>query len=62
MRRLCVVLGVLVVLLLSGGPASAVPPFRLADQVTDEVGVLDGRPAEAEDAVDELRSATRTQL
>jgi len=61
-RRLCVVLGVLVVLLLSGGPASAVPPFRLADQVTDEVGVLDGGTAEAEDAVDELRSATGTQL
>ncbi|WP_347059116.1 TPM domain-containing protein [Blastococcus sp. HT6-30] len=62
MRRLCVVLGVLAALLLAGGPAYAVPPFRLAEQVVDEVGALDGSTAQVQDAIDDLRSATGTDL
>ena len=62
MRRLCVVLGVLVVLVLTGGPAYAVPPFRLTDQIVDQVGVLDGTMAEVEAALDDLRQDTGTQL
>ncbi|TYP87114.1 TPM domain-containing protein [Blastococcus xanthinilyticus] len=62
MRRLCVVLGVLAVLLLAGGPAHAVPPFRLTDQVVDEVGVLDGSTTAVENTIDELRSDTGTEL
>ncbi|MDP5184128.1 TPM domain-containing protein [Blastococcus sp. BMG 814] len=62
MRRLCVVLGVLAVLVLGGGPAWAVPPFRLADQVTDEVGALDGSVAQVRDVVDDLRADTGTEL
>ena len=62
MRRLCVVLGVLGMLLLAGGPAAAVPPFRLADQVTDEAGVLGGGTAQVEEALAELRADTGTQL
>ncbi|MGY1846702.1 TPM domain-containing protein [Blastococcus sp. SYSU DS1021] len=62
MRRLCVVLGVLAVLLLTGGPAYAVPPFRLPDQVVDEVGVLQGGAGRVQDVVDDLRADTRTDL
>ncbi|SEK40985.1 Uncharacterized membrane protein YgcG, contains a TPM-fold domain [Blastococcus sp. DSM 46786] len=62
MRRLCVVLGVLAVLVLGGGPAWAVPPFRLADQVTDEVGALDGSVAQVRDVVEDLRADTGTEL
>ena len=62
MRRLSVVLGVVALLLLTGGPAYAVPPFRLADQVTDEVGALRGREDEVDEAVDELRRANGIQL
>ncbi|CCG01447.1 TPM domain-containing protein [Blastococcus saxobsidens] len=62
MRRLCVVMGALGVLLLAGGPAYAVPPFRLSAQVVDEVGALDGRTAEVEAALERLRADTGTQL
>ncbi|MGY1725069.1 TPM domain-containing protein [Blastococcus sp. SYSU DS0533] len=62
MRRLCVVLGVLAVLVVGGGPAWAVPPFRLAEQVTDEVGALDGSTAEVRDVVDDLRADTGSDL
>ncbi|WP_346621354.1 TPM domain-containing protein [Blastococcus montanus] len=62
MRRLCVVLGVLAVLLLVGGPAYAVPPFRLPEQVVDEVGALEGSTAQVEETLDELRADTGTDL
>ncbi|MGY2066477.1 TPM domain-containing protein [Blastococcus sp. SYSU DS0619] len=62
MRRLCVVLGVLAVLLVTGGPAYAVPPFRLTEQIVDEVGALDGGTAQVQNAIDDLRSATGTDL
>jgi hypothetical protein len=61
-RRLLVVLGVTALLVLSGGPALAVPPFRLDEQVVDEVGALSGNETQVEDAIDELESANGTQL
>ncbi|MCF6737405.1 TPM domain-containing protein, partial [Blastococcus sp. KM273129] len=62
MRRLLVVLGVLAVLVLGGSPAWAVPPFRLTDQVTDQVGALDGGTEEVRGVVEELRADTGTDL
>jgi hypothetical protein len=61
-RRLVVVLGVLALLLVAGGPALAVPPFRLDEQVVDQVGALDGEGARVEDALDQLRADDGTQL
>jgi hypothetical protein len=61
-RRLVVVLGVLTLLLLAGGPALAVPPFRLDQPVVDQVGALDGDTARVDDALDRLRAAEGTQL
>ncbi|MGY1644498.1 TPM domain-containing protein [Geodermatophilus sp. SYSU D00703] len=62
MRRLVVVLGVLTLLLLAGGPALAVPPFRLGQPVVDQVGALTGEEARVEDALDRLRAEDGTQL
>ncbi|MGY1821596.1 TPM domain-containing protein [Geodermatophilus sp. SYSU D00079] len=62
MRRLVVVLGVLAVLLVAGGPALAVPPFRLDEQVVDQVGALSGEEARVEEALDALRAEDGTQL
>ncbi|MCF6746492.1 TPM domain-containing protein, partial [Blastococcus sp. KM273128] len=62
MRRLFVVLGVLAVLVLGGGPAWAVPPFRLTDQVTDQVGALNGSAGEVRGVVEELGADTGTDL
>jgi TPM domain len=61
-RRLSAVLTLLVLLVLGGGPASAVEPFRLDDEVTDQVGALDGREAEVEDALAQLRDEEDIQL
>ncbi|SDC40745.1 hypothetical protein SAMN05660690_1312 [Geodermatophilus telluris] len=61
MRRFTLVVGVLAVLVLLAPPASAVPPFDVPGQVTDQSGVgLD--EARVQDALDELREATGTQL
>ncbi|MGY1634526.1 TPM domain-containing protein [Geodermatophilus sp. SYSU D01186] len=62
MRRLVVVLGMLAVLLVAGGPALAVPPSRLDEQVTDQVGALAGDEARVEEALDALRAEDGTQL
>lgn len=62
MRRLFVFLGVCALVLLTGGPALAVPPFRLADQVVDQVGALTGDEARVQDALDELQKSDGTQL
>jgi hypothetical protein len=61
-RRLLVVLGVFALVLLSGGPALAVPPFRLDSQIVDQVGALSGDESTVQDALDKLRSADGTQL
>lgn len=50
-------LGVLV-----AAPASAVPPIQIEDEITDEVGALEGRTAEVQDALDELSAETEYQL
>ncbi|WP_049821062.1 TPM domain-containing protein [Kineococcus radiotolerans] len=42
--------------------ASAVPPFRLAEQVTDQVGALAGQEQRVTDAAAALRSGTGVQL
>lgn len=49
-------------LLLLAPAASAVEPFRLQEQVTDQVGALSGSEAEVQDAIDELRQETGLRL
>jgi TPM domain len=61
-RRLFVVLGVSALLVLAGGPALAVPPFRLDEQVVDQVGALSGNETQVEDAIDELAATNGMQL
>jgi uncharacterized membrane protein YgcG len=64
-RRLTALAGLLLtggLLLAPAAPASAVPPFRLAEQVTDEVGALDGQDRQVADALSALRSDTGVQL
>ena len=59
---------VLVAVLLTGlgalglPSASAEPPSRLQQQVTDPVGALGGDTAEVEQRLDELRSTDQVQL
>ncbi|MGY1635583.1 TPM domain-containing protein [Geodermatophilus sp. SYSU D00742] len=62
MRRLVVVLGMLTLLLVAGGPALAVPPSRLDEQVVDRVGALSGEESRVEEALDALRAEDGTQL
>ncbi|GAA3182034.1 TPM domain-containing protein [Blastococcus jejuensis] len=62
MRRSSVVLGVLALVLLTGGPALAEEPFRVPEQVTDEADVLVGNTAAVEDAVEELQADEGIQL
>ncbi|SOE00525.1 TPM domain-containing protein [Blastococcus haudaquaticus] len=62
MRRLSVVLGLLTLLTLLGGPATAVDPLRLDERITDDAGVLGGSRGEVEDAIEELESAEGVQL
>ncbi len=54
-------LAVLVVVVLPAA-AGATAPFRLQAQVTDEVGALEGRTAEVEEALDRLQSEHDVQL
>ncbi|MET0191142.1 MAG: TPM domain-containing protein, partial [Pseudonocardia sediminis] len=64
MRRLSTLVAVVVIALLSAaGPASAEPPSRLADRVTDRAGALDpaGRAALTA-AIDELRASENIDL
>lgn len=48
--------------LLTPGAAVAAPPLDLADEITDEAGVLDGRTDEVRAAVDALADRTPYQL
>ena len=62
-RRTALTAGLLVLLpLLLAGPAAAEPPSDLADEVTDSAGVLDGRTAEVQAALDDLSQSTEYQL
>jgi uncharacterized membrane protein YgcG len=61
-RRLFVVLGVLALLVLSGGTAMADAPFRLEEQVVDRVGALSGNESQVDDALEQLRAEDGTQL
>jgi uncharacterized membrane protein YgcG len=62
-RRLPVLLGVLAVLVLSAGTATAEPPARLDDRVTDRAGVLaPGRAAEIDAAIQRLRAEDGVDL
>ncbi|OZM82749.1 TPM domain-containing protein [Pseudonocardia sp. MH-G8] len=63
MRRLSVLLGVLAALVLSAGIATAEPPPRLAERVTDRAGVLaPGQAAEIEAAIQRLRAEDGVDL
>ncbi|HEY3438892.1 MAG TPA: TPM domain-containing protein [Actinotalea sp.] len=68
-RSLLLVLTGLVVLIgtaaLTGviaSPAAAEPPSRAASEITDTAGVLGGRTAEVQAALDDLAKSTRLQL
>jgi hypothetical protein len=61
-RRLTVVLGVLVFLGLSAGPAAATPPFDVPGQVTVSRGGPDIDTGSVQSALDDLQDATGTQL
>jgi hypothetical protein len=61
-RRLSVVLGLLALFVLLGVPASAEPPFRLDDQVTDRAGVLGGEESRVEGTLAQLREEENIQL
>lgn len=50
------------VLLAGPGPALAEPPVRAADEITDEVGALEGEQSRVQAALDRLRDADGTQL
>lgn len=52
----------IVVLFAVAGTASAVEPFRLADQITDQVGALDEHEAEVEAAIEQLQERDGVQL
>jgi uncharacterized membrane protein YgcG len=60
-RRLTVVLGVLAFLGLLAGPAAATPPFDVPGQITEQAG-LDLDTGRVQDALDDLRAETGTQL
>jgi hypothetical protein len=60
-RRLTVVLGVLVFLGFSVAPAAATPPFDVPGQITEQAG-LDLDTGRVQDALDDLRAETGTQL
>src|SRR3712207_8423471 len=62
MRRLSVVLGLLALVLLTGGPAFAEQPLDVPEQVYDEAGVLVGNESAVEDAVAELQADEDIQL
>src|SRR3954469_15411134 len=62
-RRLTIVLGVLAAALFVGvGPALAVAPFALSDQITDQVDALGGDESEVQDALDSLRQDKGIEL
>jgi TPM domain len=62
-RRLSVLIGVLVLLVLGAGGASADPPLRLDGRVTDRAGVLGpGGIAEVEVAIEQLRAESGVDL
>jgi len=61
-RRLSVVLGLLTLLALLGGPALAVEPLRLDERITDDAGILGSGRGDVESAIDELESSEGVQL
>ena len=56
------ILAAVLVLLALPAPAHADTPFRLADQVTDKVGALEGRRGEVDAALAQLRADTGLQM
>src|SRR3954454_17768217 len=62
-RRLTIVLGLLAAALFAGaGPAVAVAPFALSDQITDQVDSLGSSPSDVQDALDQLRKDKGIEL
>ncbi|TWF77798.1 TLP18.3/Psb32/MOLO-1 phosphatase superfamily protein [Pseudonocardia hierapolitana] len=63
MRRLSVLIGVLLVLVLGGGSAAAEPPLRLDGRVTDRAGALaPNELAEVQEAIELLRAENNVDL
>src|SRR3954447_19597724 len=62
-RRLTIVLGILAAAFFVGaGPALAVAPFALSDQITDQVDALGGDRSDVQDALDSLRQDKGIEL
>jgi uncharacterized membrane protein YgcG len=62
-RRLTILTCLLAGLLLAGtSPALAVPPSGVTDQITDEVGALDGQEQEVRQALNDLHAETGIRL
>jgi hypothetical protein len=61
-RRLTIVMALLTALLLAGSPALAEPPSGLAEQVSDQAGVLGGDVDAVRTAIEDLEQETGTRL
>jgi hypothetical protein len=61
-RRLTIVMALLAASLLAASPALAEPPSALAEQVSDQAGVLGGDVGAVRSAVDDLEQETGTRL
>ena len=62
-RRLAIVLGVLAALFVAGaGPALAVAPFAVSDQITDQADVLGGDRSDVQDTLDQLQKDAGVEM
>lgn len=62
LRRAVLALAPLLMLLAAALPAAAVAPFRLADRIVDQSGVLGSRQGDVQAAIDRLQTDGKVQL